>query len=217
MMQDLKVGHILGGTPRNMQKAEIIGVIAAALVLVWPMILMHKVYVIGSDILPAPQAGLMALMAKGIVGGDMAWPLVIVGMLMAVALILIKAPSPMLIAVGMYLPFTATAGIFMGGIIRYLMNEMLSRRNVGADATMDAENTGVLISSGLIVGQSLMALVLAFVVLGRSFADSTLTGMVPLISIPGYPGMGVVGMLVFALLGYALIRFPIESVLPGKK
>ena len=85
MMQDLKVGHILGGTPRRMEIAEIIGVIFSALVLAFVIRALHEVYVIGSDILPAPQAGLMALMAKGIVGGEMAWPLVIVGMLMAVA------------------------------------------------------------------------------------------------------------------------------------
>ena len=77
---------------------------------------LHRVYTIGSAELPAPQAGLMALMANGIVGGDMAWPLVIVGMFLAIGLILIKAPSPMLIAVGMYLPFESTAAIFAGGL-----------------------------------------------------------------------------------------------------
>ncbi|MEJ2082278.1 MAG: OPT/YSL family transporter, partial [Acidobacteriota bacterium] len=100
MMQDLKVGHILGGTPWKMEAAEMIGVVFAALALVYPMIVMDKVYGIGSAALPAPQAGLMALMSKGIVGGQMAWPLVIAGMFLGVALILINAPAPMLIAVG---------------------------------------------------------------------------------------------------------------------
>ena len=67
MMQDLKVGHILGGTPWKMQIGEIIGVIIAAFVLMVPLIAMDQVYHIGSEALPAPQAGLMALMAKGIV------------------------------------------------------------------------------------------------------------------------------------------------------
>ncbi|HXV60122.1 MAG TPA: oligopeptide transporter, OPT family, partial [Vicinamibacteria bacterium] len=116
MLQDLKVGHILGGTPWRMETGEILGVVAAALVLAWPLSALHKVYIIGSAELPAPQAGLMALMARGIVGGEMAWPLVIVGIFLAVALILIKAPSPMLIAVGMYLPFESTAAIFVGGV-----------------------------------------------------------------------------------------------------
>jgi putative OPT family oligopeptide transporter len=83
MMQDLKVGHILGGTPRRMQIAEIVGVIVASLVLAFALMALHQAYTIGSAELPAPQAGLMALMANGIVGGEMAWPLVIVGMLFA--------------------------------------------------------------------------------------------------------------------------------------
>ena len=116
MMQDLKVGHILGGTPWKMEIAEIIGVIAAAAVLALPLSALDRVYHIGSAELPAPQAGLMALLAKGIVGGEMAWPLVIVGMFLALGLILIKSPSPMLIAVGMYLPFFSTAAIFVGGL-----------------------------------------------------------------------------------------------------
>jgi putative OPT family oligopeptide transporter len=79
MMQDLKVGHILGGTPWKMEVGEIIGVIFAAAVLIWPMIAMDEVYGIGTKDLPAPQAGLMALMSRGIVGGEMAWTLVIAG------------------------------------------------------------------------------------------------------------------------------------------
>jgi len=173
MMQDLKVGHILGGTPRRMEIAEIIGVIAAALCLSFVIKALHDVYTIGSDILPAPQAGLMALMAQGIVGGEMAWPLVIVGMLMAGALILIGAPSPMLIAVGMYLPWTATAPIFVGGVIRYFMDRALRRRNAGEEAVTKAQNRGVLLASGFIVGESLMAVLMTFVVIGHSLADET--------------------------------------------
>ncbi len=121
MIQDLKVGHLLGGTPWRMEVGEIIGVICAAAILALPLQALHAVYTIGSADLPAPQAGLMALLAEGIVGGDMAWPLVIVGMILAFCLILIGAPSPMLIAVGMYLPFYSTAAIFVGGLIKWLL------------------------------------------------------------------------------------------------
>ncbi|MCK4300123.1 MAG: oligopeptide transporter, OPT family, partial [Planctomycetes bacterium] len=98
MLQDLKVGHILGGTPRRMELAEILGVIVAALVLTFPLILLHNSTPggIGGPELPAPQAGLMAMMAKGIVGGDMAWPLVFMGGFFAFALILLGGGSPML-------------------------------------------------------------------------------------------------------------------------
>jgi putative OPT family oligopeptide transporter len=169
MMQDLKVGHILGGTPRRMEIAEIVGVIFAALVLALPLMALHRAYTIGSTELPAPQAGLMALMASGIVAGEMAWPLVIVGMLFAVGLILIKAPTPMLIAVGMYLPIQSTAAIFVGGIIRWIFNLRLEKQGATAEERTRAENTGVLLSSGFIAGESLMAVLLALLVIGGDF------------------------------------------------
>jgi len=166
MMQDLKVGHILGGTPWKMQISEIIGVIFAALALAPVLGALNSVYHIGSAELPAPQAGLMALLAKGIVGGEMAWPLVVVGMFFAVGLILIKSPSPMLIAVGMYLPFFSTAAIFVGGVIRWALDKRVERQQLEPEGKIRAENAGVLLSSGFIAGEALMAVILAFIVLG---------------------------------------------------
>ncbi|MCJ7627509.1 MAG: oligopeptide transporter, OPT family, partial [Longimicrobiales bacterium] len=166
MMQDLKVGHILGGTPWKMQIGELVGVVVAAFVLTFPLMALHNVYVIGSAQLPAPQAGLMALMAKGIVAGEMAWPLVIVGMFFALGLILIKAPAPMLIAVGMYLPFESTSAIFVGGMVKWIFEWMLKRKGASEEEKARAENTGVLVSSGFIAGESLMAVVLALLVIG---------------------------------------------------
>jgi putative OPT family oligopeptide transporter len=165
MMQDFKVGHILGGTPWRMQVGEIVGVVAAAIVLPVLLMVLNQAYTIGSAELPAPQAGLMALMAQGIVGGEMAWPLVIVGMLFGVTLILINAPAPMLIAVGMYLPFSTTAAVFAGGVIRAVLDWILKKKDVTEEQKTHAENSGILVSSGLIAGQSLMAVLLAFVVL----------------------------------------------------
>ncbi|NNM03909.1 MAG: oligopeptide transporter, OPT family, partial [Gemmatimonadetes bacterium] len=166
MMQDLKVGHILGGTPWRMQIGELVGVIFSALVLTLPLIALHNVYVIGSAQLPAPQAGLMALMANGIVAGEMAWPLVIVGMFFAVGLILIKAPAPMLIAVGMYLPFESTSAIFVGGLVKWIFDLVLKRKGATEEETARAQNTGILVSSGFIAGESLMAVLLALLVIG---------------------------------------------------
>ena len=206
MMQDLKVGHILGGTPWRMQTGEIIGVIVAALVLIWPLIAMDKVYEIGSEALPAPQAGLMALMAKGIVGGEMAWPLVIAGMFLAIGLILIKSPSPMLIAVGMYLPFHSTSAIFVGGIIKWLLDKRLEKRNATDDQKTNAENTGILISSGLIAGEALMAVVLAFIVLGMNLTDSTFS----LSNLAFIEPNTILGLLVFVGLVYMLVKIPMN-------
>src|SRR6202050_653154 len=100
----LKVWNILGGTPAKMQIGDMLGIVVASLVLFFPLAILDKAYHFGSSLLPAPQAGLMAMLAKGIVGGDMAWPLVIVGILMGFAMIMIEVKSVMLFAVGMYLP-----------------------------------------------------------------------------------------------------------------
>lgn len=161
MIQDWKVGHILGGTPWRMQIGGLIGVIAAALTLTFSLQLLHNTMRIGSDALPAPQANLMAMMAQGIVGGEMAWPLVIAGMLLAVGLILIGSPSPMLIAVGMYLPFRATSCIFFGGVLKYFLDSRVSKKNPNAKGKETVENIGLLLASGLIAGQAIMGIITA--------------------------------------------------------
>ncbi len=207
MLQDLKVGHILGGTPWKMQIGELVGVTIAALVLIWPMILMDQVYEIGSAELPAPQAGLMALIAQGIVGGDMAWPLVIAGMALAGVLILINAPSPMLIAVGMYLPFPSTAGIFVGGLVSWWLSRALDQQEATSDERTRATNTGVLLSSGFIAGEALMAVLLALVV-GASEA-------LPWLVLPQIADSALGGALVFVLLYYMLVRMPLNAMRGG--
>jgi len=204
MLQDLKVGHILGGTPWKMEVGEIIGVVIAALVLIWPMIVMDQVYEIGSAELPAPQAGLMALMAQGIVGGEMAWPLVTTGMFLALGLILINSPSPMLIAVGMYLPFSSTSAIFVGGIIAWMLSRSLASRGASEEAATRATNTGVLLSSGFIAGEALMAVLLAFVVVGGTAFGITQV-------LPSIAQSTLLGALVFILLYYMLVKVPLQA------
>jgi putative OPT family oligopeptide transporter len=224
MMQDLKVGHILGGTPWKMQVGEVIGVVAAAMVLAFPLMALHKVYVIGSAELPAPQAGLMALMAQGIVGGEMAWPLVIVGMFLAIGLILIKSPSPMLIAVGMYLPFESTAAIFVGGVIKALLERRLEKKQASGEEKVRAENMGTLLSSGFIAGESLMAVALAFLVLGQDLHGTT-TGVVStltwlpsvlrngLVSASGAMGPNAwLALVIYPVLLYLLVWLPIRKM-----
>ncbi|RMG42079.1 MAG: oligopeptide transporter, OPT family, partial [Methanobacteriota archaeon] len=156
MMQDLKVGQLLGGTPWKMELGELIGVVFAAAVMVLPIMLLHEANTIGSDALPAPQAGLMAMISKGIVGGEMAWPLVLAGMFFAVGLILIDAPSPMLIAVGMYLPFNTTFAIFVGGIIKYFVDKAAEKHIESDEDRETVNNTGLLLASGLVAGEALV-------------------------------------------------------------
>jgi uncharacterized oligopeptide transporter (OPT) family protein len=172
------------------------------------MIAMDQVYHIGSEQLPAPQAGLMALMSQGIVGGEMAWPLVIAGMFLAVGLILIKAPSPMLVAVGMYLPFHSTAAIFVGGIFKWILETMLKKQNATAEQKVQAENTGVLLSSGLIAGEALTAVILAFVVLGVNISE----GSFKLADFALFSPNFYLGLLAFAGLAYLLIKIPMNKI-----
>jgi putative OPT family oligopeptide transporter len=168
MAQDWKVGHNLGGTPWRMEVGGIIGVLAASLVLVVVITLLHKSDLstggagIGGDALPAPQAGLMATMAKGIISGALPWEKILIGVFFALALIFIGAPSPMLISVGMYLPFPTTMAIFLGGVIKWLGDTVAARRGVKDERMLEAiGNKGLLVSSGFVAGEALMGLVLA--------------------------------------------------------
>lgn len=161
MLQDLKVGHILGGTPAKMQISDLIGIVIASVVLFFPLAILDKAYHFGSAELPAPQAGLMAMLAKGIVAGQMAWPLVIVGILMGFAMIMIEVKSVMLFAVGMYLPLGTTFAIFIGGIIRWFTDRLRDRKGLNDAQKARVDNAGVLTASGLIAGEALCGLVVA--------------------------------------------------------
>lgn len=196
MLQDLKVGHILGGTPWKMQVGDVLGVIVAGAVMFFPLYLLHTsdlasnpgIGGFGGRNLPAPQAGLMAALSQGIVGGEMAWPLVVVGIAMGIALILVRVKSPMLFSVGMYLPLETTFAIFIGGLVRGLVDKLAARRDYNAAQKARVENAGVLAASGLIAGEALVGLLVAGVVASR--ADKTFpqfaafAGIAPWLAIP---------------------------------
>jgi len=197
MLQDLKVGHILGGTPWKMQVGDLIGVVAAGLTLFIPLFVLHHSDVVshpgvaagfGSPRLPAPQAGLMAAISQGIVGGEMAWPLVIVGIAMGIGMIMVRVKSPMLLAVGMYLPLETTFAIFVGGLLRGLVDWHAERRAYNAAQKARVENAGVLTASGLIAGEALMALGVAGVVAFKAWqADPGVEIAFP--QVPGFAGI----------------------------
>ena len=169
LLQDLKVGHILGGTPSKMEIGDLIGIVVAGLVLFLPLSLLDRVWHFGSSDLPAPQAGLMAMLSKGIVGGDMAWPLVIVGIFLGLAMIMIEVKSVMLFSIGMYLPLGTTFAIFVGGIIRWMTDRLRDQRNLNDAQKARVENAGILTASGLIAGEALCGIAVA-AVLARKLA-----------------------------------------------
>jgi len=167
MAQDWKVGYNLGGTPWRMEVGGFVGVIAAALVLVGVITLLHSTTEggIGGELLPAPQAGLMAVTAKGIISGAVEWPLILMGVLFAVGLICVGVPSPMLVAVGMYLPFPTILAIFTGGVIQWIGTLLARRRGAKEDKDFEAvSNRGLLVASGFVAGQALTGILLAILV-----------------------------------------------------
>jgi putative OPT family oligopeptide transporter len=206
MLQDLKVGHLLGGTPWKMQVGNIFGVLVASMVLYFPLMLLIGAFKLGEKDLPAPQAGLMAALAKGIVGGEMAWPLVIVGMLMGFALILVKVSSPMLVAVGMYLPLETTFAIFCGGMIKGLVNSFAARRNLNPAQKARTENVGILLAAGLIAGEGLTGLLRAL--WKFLFLQNVIGFDIPTIfKSPNY----LLGLVVLGLIAFYLIRVPLKN------
>lgn len=161
LLQDFKVGYILGGTPQRIQMAELIAVVVASFMMYWPLYILSKGMGFGSKALPAPQAGLMATLAQGIVGGNMAWPLVIVGIFLGIGMIMMHVRSPMLVAVGMYLPFETTLAIFVGGVFRAIGDWVATKRGYNAAQRARVENAGILTASGLIAGEALLGLLWA--------------------------------------------------------
>jgi putative OPT family oligopeptide transporter len=206
MLQDLKVGHILGGTPKHMQIGDMLGILVASAVLYFPLFVLHAGNIkaggtgFGDPKLSAPQAGLMAMLAQGIVGGDMAWPLVVVGIFMGFALIMVQVKSPMLFAVGMYLPLETTFAIFMGGVFRWITDTLRDRRGYNAAQKARVENAGVLTASGLIAGEALTGLVIAAfrfkeIALPQIFANPNV----------------LLGFAVLALLALYMIAIPLRN------
>ena len=216
LLQDFKVGYILGGTPRKIQMAELIAVVVASLTMYWPLYLLDTAFGFGSRQLSAPQAGLMATLAIGIVGGDMPWPLVVVGIFLGIAMIMMQVRSPMLVAVGMYLPFETTFAIFLGGVFRALGDWMAKRRGFNEAQRARVENAGVLTASGLIAGESVFGLLWAgFIAL--SFAHqswltfaATWAARITSAQIFDHP-LYLAGIVVMALLAGLLIWLPLSS------
>ncbi len=217
MLQDLKAGHILGGTPWKMQVGDIIGVILAGSVMFFVLNFLNQAdiaqgnmaveqgggYVggFGSKNLAAPQAGLMAMLSKGIVGGGMTWPLIVFGMLMGFALILMQVKSPMLISVGMYLPLETTFAIFIGGLVKGIVDMVVKKKNFNAAQIARVENVGVLLAAGLIAGEALT---------GLAFAPFKIANINITQNIYSNPHI-VIGIAIIILVAIGMIQIPVKN------
>jgi len=181
VLQSMTAGQMIGATPYRQQLAEMIGIFAAAPFLAFVVSALHQAYKIGSTDLPAPQAFLMSGVVKGVLGGEMVWPFVLAGMVLALVLILINLPV-LPVAIGIYLPFTLSIPIFSGGVIRYLTDRKI-KKHYGNDEEEQASEwelaikqteikpkeriirTGILFSAGLIAGEALTGVIVAFMII----------------------------------------------------
>ncbi len=188
VMQDLKTGHMVGATPWRQQIAEIIGVLTGAVIIGPTLQLLHKAFRISktaceinplpddptcSNALFAPQAELIGAIVQGAFGGDLNIQMVMLGAIIAVALIMLKMPV-MSVAIGIYLPLGLSVPIMLGGIISYFALNSAYLRIDGhlngepsieaQKAAKDVENRGVLIGAGFIAGESILGVFIAILI-----------------------------------------------------
>ena len=124
--QDLKTGYLLGATPKTQQIGELIGVVASGLAIGGVLYLLDAAWGYGGAEVPAPQAGLMKMIVEGIMGGNLPWTLVFIGVFLAIGMEILRIPV-MPFAIGLYLPIYLNATIMIGGVVRMLMD---GRKNV---------------------------------------------------------------------------------------
>lgn len=189
--QDLKTGYLVGATPWRQQVGEIIGVAASAAVIGYILVLLNNTYTFGSKELGAPQATIMMLVIQGIMNANLPWGLVFAGAASAVVIELFGFAS-LPFAIGLYLPIHTSVPIMVGGIVRGILDR--SEKNV--EVLKQKVENGVLYSSGLIAGDAIVGIIMAFfasIGVKMGFANPV-TGK-------------YVTVLFFAVLVYTLIRY----------
>ena len=170
-LQDLKCGQLVGSTPWKQQVMQILGVVVAAFAMAPILNVLNDAYHIGSDGLPAPQAGLMATVAKGVFAGGLPKTIIGVGAVIAAIVIVIdlvlekskaKFRIPvMAFAVGVYLPFDLNVPIFLGGLVALVVARVLDRTGASPERRTEVERMGLLAAAGFITGEALMGIGLA--------------------------------------------------------
>ena len=161
--QDLKTGYLLGATPKKQQIGELLGVVVSGLAIGGVLYLLNAAWGYGGAEVPAPQATLMKMIVEGIMGGNLPWNLVFVGVFLAIALEILRIPV-MPFAIGLYLPIYLNASIMIGGVVRMFMDR---RKNVDEETKTKQTTDGTLYCAGMIAGEGLVGILLAiFAVFG---------------------------------------------------
>ena len=193
--KDLKTGYLLGATPKKQQMGEMLGVVVSGLAIGGVLYLLNAAWGYGTAEIPAPQAQLMKMIVEGIMGGNLPWGLVFIGVFLAICLEILRIPV-MPFAIGLYLPIYLNATIMIGGVVRGL----LDRRKGVDEKTKTAQSTdGTLYCAGMIAGEGLVGILLAvFAVFGISLDMS---------GIVNFGNIGGVVLMIIMIL--SLLKFSI--------
>ena len=191
--QDLKTGFLLGATPKKQQYGELLGAVVSAVAIGATMHLLNSAWGFGREELSAPQATMMKMVIEGVMGGDMPWSLVFIGVAIAVFVEIVGLPV-LPVAIGIYLPIHLNAGVMLGGLTRLLVEK---RKYASETEKESCIQSGILYASGLIAGEGVVGILLAvFAVLGIS------------LDISGVINLGNIGGLVaFALVLGSILFF----------
>lgn len=202
MSQDLKTGYILGATPVKQQYGEMIGTVVSAVTIGFVLYLLNAAWGFGTPELSAPQATLMKMIVEGVMGGNLPWTLVFIGVFIALVVELLGIPV-LPFAIGLYLPIELSSCIMIGGILRWVLEK---KKYKSGEQKESAISNGVLCCSGMIAGEGLIGILLAvFAVVkvnGRSLAEY--------IDLSGSVNLGQIGALVvLALVILSILKFTI--------
>ena len=202
MSQDLKTGYILGATPVKQQYGEMIGTVVSAVTIGFVLYLLNAAWGFGTPELSAPQATLMKMIVEGVMGGNLPWTLVFIGVFIALVVELLGIPV-LPFAIGLYLPIELSSCIMIGGILRWVLEK---KKYKSGEQKESAISNGVLCCSGMIAGEGLIGILLSvFAVVkvnGRSLAEY--------IDLSGSVNLGQIGALVvLALVILSILKFTI--------
>ncbi|WP_018963512.1 OPT family oligopeptide transporter [Coprothermobacter platensis] len=193
VVQDTKVGYLVGGTPWRIEAGMMIGVVASAAVIGFILTLLNQAWGFGTSYIAAPQATLMKMIIEGVFSADLPWVLVIIGVVFAIVLAILEIPI-MPVALGLYLPIYLSTPLMVGGLVRAFYDRATKKN---PEAQKRGTETGVLYSSGLIAGEAIMGLVLAFC--------AYFNVHVALFKEPLWPSWASLGM--FALITVSLVYY----------
>lgn len=195
--QDLKTGYLLGSTPKKQQIGEILGVVASALAIGATLYLLDSAWGFGSEELGAPQATLMKMVIEGIMGGNLPWGLILIGVCIAIVVEILGIPV-LPFAIGVYLPVQLNACIMVGGLIRLFFDRMKE-----SDKKKGIINNGILFCSGMIAGEGLVGILLAILAIFNVAGVLDLSGI---LNLPPWAS-NIGSLVVFALIVLSLLKF----------